>query len=72
MRNEALSLYVKRKSGKGQSIRWKIRTALSTLLLLAVTALLSFAVVFIFSMAYGLDNVLQLLGSGTLVSYDEI
>lgn len=72
MRNEALSLYVKRKSGKGQSIRWKIRTALSTLLLLAVTALLSFAVVFIFSMADGLDNVLQLLGSGTLVSYDEI
>ena len=72
MRNEALSLYVKRKSGKGQSVRWKIRTVLSTLLLLAVTAVLSFAVVFIFSMADGLDNVLQLLGSGTVVSYDEI
>ncbi len=71
MKNEALSLYVKRKSGKGQKASWKIRALLSTLLLLAVTMVLSFAIVFISSMACALDDVLQLLGSGSLVCYDE-
>lgn len=68
MRNEALSLYISRKSGKGQSGRWKVRTFLSTLLVFFISMTLAFALVFVFSMGEGLDRLLQLLGSGSMTS----
>ncbi len=72
MANEALRLYAGRKTGRGQPLSWRLRNLLSTFLVLAVSLALSFALVFISSMGSGVDEVLQLLGSGTLYSTAEI
>lgn len=70
MRGQDLELYVARKSGRGQSLSWKVRAMLSTLLLLFISLVLSFSIVLIESMAQGLDDVLQLLGGGSVIAYD--
>lgn len=72
MRNAALSLYASRKEGRGQSLAWRMRNALASLLLVFISLALSFALIFINSMAQGLDRTLQLLGSGSLHSDLEI
>lgn len=71
MSNEALRLYSSRKSGRGQRLSWRLKAGLPTLLLLFISACLSFALVFTRSMADGLDLALQVMGSGTVAALHE-
>ena len=70
MRTRDLALYISRKSGRGQALSWRVRAMLSTLLLLFISFALAFSIVLIESMAQGLDDVLQLLGGGSVIAYD--
>ena len=70
MRTRDLALYISRKSGRGQPLSWRVRAMLSTLLLLFISFALAFSIVLIESMAQGLDDVLQLLGGGSVIAYD--
>ena len=71
MKRASLSLYVRRKSGRGQSFAWKARGLLSVLLIVLIMTALSFSMVFIRSMADGLETVLQLLGGGSVTCLSE-
>lgn len=67
----SLAFYVRRKAGRGQSLGWKLRTSLSTLLVVFIMMALSFSMSFIRSMADGLEDVLQLLGGGSVTCLAE-
>ena len=66
MLNEGLKFYVEKKTGKGQSLGWRLKRAQRTLLLAFISMVLSFAVVLSASMAESLDIVLQYLGGGSV------
>lgn len=70
--NEALRLYVERKIGKGQKISWCLKSYLSCLLVLLVSAALAFTLVFVSSMTKAIDSTLQSLGSGSIAVYDTL
>ena len=70
--NEALRLYVERKIGKGQKISWCLKSYLSCLLVLLVSASLAFTLVFVSSMTKAIDSTLQSLGSGSIAVYDTL
>lgn len=67
----SLAFYVRRKAGRGQSLGWKLRTSLSALLVVFIMMALSFSMSFIRSMADGLEDVLQLLGGGSVTCLAE-
>jgi len=69
---EAIRLYSKRKSGRGQSFTWLMKSYLPSLLIFFITLTLSFALIFVSSMSKAIDRTLQLLGSGTAVSYSPV
>ena len=70
--NEALRLYVERKIGKGQKISWCLKSYLSCLLVLLVSASLAFTLCFVSSMTKAIDSTLQSLGSGSIAVYDTL
>ena len=71
MRSAAEKLYISRKRGRGMGLRYVISALLPLLLLLLVTSVLSFALVFIFSMSSQIDRMIALLGSGTVYSLED-
>ncbi len=72
MSKEAIRLYSKRKAGRGQSFTWLMKSYLPSLLIFFITLTLSFALIFVSSMSKAIDRTLQLLGSGTAVSYSPV
>ncbi|MGN0905937.1 MAG: FtsX-like permease family protein [Bullifex sp.] len=72
MRNEALKLYVKRKTGQGQSVLWTVRSYLPSLLIVFITAILVFALIFVSSMSDAMEKTLVNLGSGNITVYSDI
>lgn len=72
MSKEAIRLYSKRKAGRGQSFTWLLKSYLPSLLIFFITLTLSFALIFVSSMSKAIDRTLQLLGSGTALSYSPV
>ncbi len=72
MSREAIRLYSERKEGRGQSFAWLLRSYLPSLLIFFITLVLVFALIFVSSMSKAIDRTLQLLGSGSAVSYSPV
>ncbi len=72
MKNEALRLYVRRKTGHGQSVLWIIRSYLPSLLIVFISAILTFALIFVSSMSEAMEDTLVNLGSGNITVYSDI
>lgn len=72
MLSEALSLYVGRKVGRGQRAGWILRSYLPSLLILFITMALVFALIFVSSISSATDEVLQLLGYGSVMVQSEV
>lgn len=70
--SSGVSLYVRRKAGAGQSIRWCIRAYLPALLIVFITLALSFALVFVSSISDATRETLRYLGSGDVATYEYI
>ena len=71
MRNEGEGLYLKRKEGLKMGVKWTLNSLVPALLVVLITALLVFAMVFISSMTTAIDRMIVMLGSGNIVSYDD-
>ena len=71
MRNEGEGLYLKRKEGVKMGVKWTLNSLVPALLVVLITALLVFAMVFISSMTTAIDRMIVMLGSGNIVSYDD-
>lgn len=69
MLKDAQKLFVSRKLGLGQSPSYFLSRFLPSLLVLIISLLLSFALVMVHSMASAVDQTIQVLGSGTFVTY---
>lgn len=67
-----ISLYVRRKSGLGQSLHWCLRSYLPSLLIFFITLALAFALVFVYSVSDATEEVLRYLGSGDVAVYEEV
>ena len=72
MKNEALGMYVRRKTGSGQSVLWIVRSYLPSLLIVFITAILTFALIFVSSMSEALEDTLVNLGSGNITVYSDV
>ncbi len=72
MSREAIKLYSERKEGRGQSFTWLLKSYLPSLLIFFITLVLVFALIFVSSMSKAIDRTLQLLGSGSAVSYSHV
>ncbi len=72
MSREAIKLYSERKEGRGQSFSWLLKSYLPSLLIFFITLVLVFALIFVSSMSKAIDRTLQLLGSGSAVSYSPV
>ena len=71
MRNDGEGLYLKRKEGRGMGVKWTLNSLVPALLIVLITALLVFAMVFISSMTSAIDRMIVMLGSGNIVLYDD-
>ena len=71
MRNDGEGLYLKRKEGRGMGVKWTLNSLVPALLIVLITALLVFAMVFISSMTTAIDRMIVMLGSGNIVLYDD-
>ena len=71
MRNEGEGLYLERKEGVKMGVKWTLNSLVPALLVVLITALLVFAMVFISSMTTAIDRMIVMLGSGNIVSYDD-
>ena len=71
MRNDGEGLYLKRKEGRGMGVKWTLHSLVPALLIVLITALLVFAMVFISSMTTAIDRMIVMLGSGNIVLYDD-
>ena len=71
MRSEAERLYLSRKRGRGMSARYIAASLMPLLLLILVTAVLAFALSFIFSMSSQIDRMIALMGSGTVYAAED-
>ena len=72
MLNSGGVLYLKRKAGVSQKGSYILRSYLPALLILFISAALAFALVFVSSVSNATLDILRLLGSGDLVSYEKI
>ena len=68
MKNEGASLYLRRKEGRGMGVSWTLKSLVPALLVVLITIVLVFAMVFISSMTTAIDRMIVMLGSGNLVS----
>ena len=64
--SDAQRLYIARKCGSGMGAGYILSSLLPLFILFLVTALLTFALSFINSMASSIDRMIQLMGSGTV------
>ena len=71
MLSEAGRLYISRKRGKGMGKRYLVTSMLPLVVLLAVSAALSFALVFISSVSSQIDRMIAVMGSGTLYALSD-
>ena len=71
MRSDGEGLYLKRKEGRGMGVKWTLNSLVPALLIVLITALLVFAMVFISSMTTAIDRMIVMLGSGNIVLYDD-
>ena len=67
MKLSDLSLYIKRKMGFGMPLSYKLRVLSPAVLIVLVSLVLNFSLVFIISMSQGIENLLIYLGSGNIM-----
>ena len=70
MRSDAEHIYLKRKIGIGNSLRYKLSSFTPLLIIMLITAVLVFSITFIFSMSDAIENAIIYLGSGAVYSSD--
>ena len=63
MKLEISRLYISRKRGKGMTLRYRISALLPLLVLFSVTAALSFAITFIYSVSERIDRMIDQVGA---------
>lgn len=68
MISDGEKLYIARKIGFGMSLRYKLSVITPFLLIIIITAILVFSLVFISSMSSSIERMIVLLGSGSLSS----
>ena len=71
MTSDAEKLYMSRKLGKGMGTRYRISSMFPLLILLLVTAALSFALTFITSISVQIDRMIAIMGSGSLYALSD-
>ena len=67
MKLSDLSLYIKRKMGFGMPLSYKLRVLSPAVLIVLVSLVLNFSLIFIISMSQGIENLLIYLGSGNIM-----
>ena len=67
MKLSDLSLYIKRKMGFGMPLSYKLRVLSPAVLIVLVSLVLNFSLVFIISMSQGIEKLLIYLGSGNIM-----
>lgn len=72
MRNDAELIYLKRKVGIGNSLRYKLSSFTPLLIIMIITAVLVFSITFIFSMSDAIENAIIYLGSGAVYSSEYV
>lgn len=70
--NEAMRFYIKRKLGKGQSFSYIVSAYLPSLLIFIIFLLIISITIMVYSMGIQTDRTIRLLGSGAILSFDEI
>ena len=65
-------IWLERKCGRGMGVRYVLSSYLPLLVILLITAALVFSMIFIFSVSSRIDRMLEVLGSGTVFSYQDI
>lgn len=72
MKREAERLYLGRKLGRGMGVRYTLSQLVPALLVVLITLVLVFALVFISSMTTAIDRMIEILGSGTVRTEEQI
>ncbi|MGN1163430.1 MAG: hypothetical protein ACI4S4_01350, partial [Candidatus Ornithospirochaeta sp.] len=72
MKNDGRRLYFQRKSGRGMGLLWTMHSLVPALLVALIVAVLSFAMVFIFSMTDAIDRMIIMLGSSNIVTSRQV
>ncbi len=72
MMNSAYRLYIKRKLGFGNSLKYKISALLPILIVLLITMILVFSLIFITSISAAIEKAIIYLGSGEIYSKEDI
>lgn len=72
MKLSDLSLYIKRKMGFGMPLSYKLRVLSPAVLIVLVSLVLNFSLVFIISMSQGIEKLLIYLGSGNIMVMGKI
>ena len=72
MRNDAELIYLKRKIGIGNSLRYKLSSFTPLLIIMLITAVLVFSITFIFSMSDAIENAIIYLGACAVYSSEYV
>lgn len=70
--NSASGLYIKRKLGFGNSLKYKLSALLPILIVLLITMVLVFSLIFITSISDAIEKAIIYLGSGEIYSREDI
>lgn len=70
--NEAMRFYIKRKLGRSQSFSYIVSAYLPSLLIFIIFLLIVSITIIVYSMGIQTDRTIQLLGSGAILSFDEV